>query len=208
MWSLRGEYVENCNCALFCPCLLGPRDAVGGFPSARPTEGHCRIPAVFHVETGVADGITLDGLTVFLAIDIPGRMSDGDWRVAPYLPATASAAQSDALARIFLGRAGGPIARVATMVSEWRAPQVVPIAYQVDGFQRRIAIPGILDLEVEAMTGADGASEIWIRNVKHMASRLLALALGRRTTYTADGVCWDHAGRNAHYGPFEWHGEP
>ena len=25
-WSIRGEYMESCNCEVLCPCLLGPRD--------------------------------------------------------------------------------------------------------------------------------------------------------------------------------------
>lgn len=205
-WRVRGEYVENCNCDLFCPCLLGPRDPVRGFPAATPTAGHCDIPAVFHVETGAFDGVALDGLDVALAIHVPGRMADGDWRVAPYLPAGASDAQREALAAIFTGRAGGPLSRVALVVSEWHEPRVVPITYEVSGLRRVVDIPGILHLEVEAIPGADGVSEVWIRNVKHMASRALAVALGRRGEYRDHGRRWDHAGKNAHYGPFEWNG--
>jgi hypothetical protein len=204
-WSLRGEYVENCSCQLFCPCLLGPRDLVRGFPAAAPTAGYCDLPAAFHVETGAFEGIPLEGLTVVLAIHVPGRMSDGDWTVAPYLPAEASGAQRNALAAIFAGKAGGPMARVAAVVREWHVPRVVPIAYEAPGLRRVVDIPGILHLEVEAITGADGVSEIWIRNVKHMASRALAVALGRRGDYRDHGRSWNHAGNNAHYGPFDWH---
>lgn len=203
-WSLRGEYVENCNCDLFCPCLLGPRDPVRALPMAMPTAGHCDIPAIFHIESGAFDDVALKDLTVVLAIHVPGRMSDGDWRVAPYLPAAASDAQRRALETIFLGRAGGPMARIAAIVSHWSDPQVVPIRYSADGFRRRVEIPGVLDLEVEALVGADGRSEIWIRNVKHLACRVLASAVGLRGRYQGHGMQWNHAGKNAHYGPFEW----
>jgi hypothetical protein len=203
-WSLRGEYVENCNCDLFCPCLLGPRDPVRALPMATPTRGHCDLAAIFHVRTGTFDGVTLDGLTVALAIHTPGRMSDGQWQVAPYLPAAASDAQRRALTAIFLGQAGGPMARVALVVSHWREPRVVPIAYTTAGFRRRVEIPGVLDIEVEGIIGADGASEIWIRNIKHMACRVLASAIGRRGDYRDHGIEWNHTGRNAHYGPFDW----
>jgi len=201
---VRGEYVENCSCDLFCPCLLGPRDPVRGLPSARPTAGHCDLPAVFHIGEGGFESVTLDGLTVVLAIHIPGRMSDGDWRVAPYLPAAASAVQRDALAAIFLGRAGGPMARVASVVSEWREPRVAPILYTVDGRRRRVEIPDVMDVEVEAVVGADGTSEIWLQNLKHMACRVMAVATGRRGEYRDHGRRWDHRGKNGHYGPFTW----
>src|SRR5207245_8820538 len=29
-WRIEGEYLENCNCEVLCPCLLGPRNARGG----------------------------------------------------------------------------------------------------------------------------------------------------------------------------------
>jgi hypothetical protein len=205
-WRLRGEYVENCNCDLFCPCLLGPRDPARGLPLARPSAGHCDLPAVFHIQTGTHDGLALDGLTVAIAFHIPGRMADGDWQAAPYLPAAATPAQRQALEAIFLGRAGGPMARVALVVGAWQAARVVPIAYHAEGRQRRVEIPGVLSLEIEALAGADGASEIWISNVRHMACRAMAAALGRRGEYRDHGRRWDHAGKNAHYGPFEWAG--
>lgn len=203
-WQIRGEYAENCSCDLFCPCLLGPRDAVRGLPSATPTAGHCDLPAAFHVAEGRFESVRLDGLTVALAIRIPGRMSDGDWRVAPYLPADASPPQRDALAAIFLGRAGGPMARVAAVVSEWREPRVVPIHYTSQPLRRRVEIPGIMDVEVEAVVGADGTSEIWLQNLKHMACRMMAVAVGRRGEYRDHGMRWNHGGKNGHYGPIAW----
>ncbi len=205
-WRVSGEYLENCSCDLFCPCLLGPRDPVRQFPAARPTAGWCDIPAVFHVRDGDCDGVALGGHAVVLAIHIPGRMSDGDWRVAPYLPAGASAAQRDALADIFLGRRGGPISRVASVVTEWAEPRVVPIAYEAEGTRRRVRIPDVLDIEVEGLIGADGRREIWIENIRHMAARRLAAAIGRRGRYTRDAARWNHDGKNAHYGPFDWAG--
>jgi hypothetical protein len=171
---------------------------------AIPTAGHCDLPAVFHIESGAFGDVELADLTVVLAIHIPGRMSEGDWQVAPYLPAAASEAQRAALEKIFLGQAGGPMARVAAVVSRWHAPRVVPITYTAAGFRRHVRIPDVLDIEVDAILGADGTSEIWISNIKHMASRALAAAIGRRGRYEDHGMRWTHDGQNAHYGPFEW----
>src|SRR5205809_1670315 len=50
-WRIEGEYLENCNCEVLCPCLLGPRNAKGG-AAARPTEGHCDVPLVFRIARG------------------------------------------------------------------------------------------------------------------------------------------------------------
>src|SRR3989442_898180 len=50
-WRIEGEYLENCNCEVLCPCLLGPRNAKGG-AAARPTEGHCDVPPGFRIARG------------------------------------------------------------------------------------------------------------------------------------------------------------
>ena len=50
-WTIKGEYLENCNCEVLCPCLLGPQNARGG-AMARPTEGTCDVPVVFAIERG------------------------------------------------------------------------------------------------------------------------------------------------------------
>jgi len=205
-WELRGEYAENCSCDLFCPCLLGPRDAQRGLPVATPTAGHCDILAIVHVQSGRFDDVALQDLTAVLAIHIPARMADGDWDVTPYLPQQASAAARMALEAILLGRAGGPMARVAAVVGRWRQPAVVPMRYIADGLRRRVDIPGLLELEIEALPGRDGRKEVWIDNVRHMAARALAVALARRGRWQDGDRRWDHSGKNAHYGPFEWAG--
>ena len=35
-WSLKGQYFENCNCKILCPCVLPVA------PDA-PTEGYCDV---------------------------------------------------------------------------------------------------------------------------------------------------------------------
>ena len=34
-WSLKGELILNCNCTVFCPCVI----SLGKHP---PTEGYCQ----------------------------------------------------------------------------------------------------------------------------------------------------------------------
>ena len=35
-WQLKGEYFENCNCEVLCPCVVPG-------PPTDPTEGHCDV---------------------------------------------------------------------------------------------------------------------------------------------------------------------
>jgi hypothetical protein len=204
-WWLKGEYLENCNCESLCPCLLGPRNERGG-AMARPTEGHCDVPLVFRIDAGYAGATALGGTHVALAAYTPGAMGEGNWRVALYLDAAASAEQRAALERIFTGKAGGVMARLAAAVGEWLPARVVPIEFGIDGRRRWARIPEVLDVEIEGIQGTTPQTESWIDNVRHFVSRRLAAALAKRGSYRDHGWNWDNTGRNGHYAPFEWQG--
>jgi hypothetical protein len=203
-WWLSGEYLENCNCEMLCPCLLGPRNARGG-ALARPTEGHCDVPLVFRIAQGAAGPVSLAGTHAALAVYTPAAMGEGDWRVALYLDSGANADQRAALERIFTGRAGGVMARLSFLVSEWLPTRVAPIEFGHDGRRRWARIPNVLDVEIEGVEGADGA-ESWIDNVKHFVSRRLAAARASRGMYRDHGLNWNNTGRNGHYASFDWRG--
>lgn len=204
-WRISGEYLENCNCEVLCPCLLGPRDARGG-ALARPTEGHCDVPLVFRVESGAYGAVPLDGTHAAMSVYTPGPMGQGNWRLGLYLDAAATPEQRAALTEIFEGRAGGVMQHLAGFVSERLPTRVVPITFGQDGRRRWATIPGILDVEIEGVPGRDGRSEVWLENVRHFVSRRLAAARATRGTYRDHGVAWDNRGRNGHYSSFDWTG--
>jgi hypothetical protein len=68
-WHLSGDYFENCNCSVVCPCLVSK--------APRPTEGVCDVAVIFHIENGRYGDVTLDGLNVARAIHTPGPMGEG-----------------------------------------------------------------------------------------------------------------------------------
>lgn len=201
-WQLRGEYLENCNCEVLCPCLLGPRNAKGG-PAARPTEGTCDVPVVFRIESGRHGAVALDGTHVALVVHTPGPMGEGNWTAGLYLDQAASAEQRAALETIFAGRAGGPMAFVAGNVTTWLPARVAPIDFGKDGRRRWARIPGVLDVEIEGIEGRDGA-ETWIENVRHFVASRLAAARATRSSYRDHGLTLDNTGRNGHYAAFAW----
>jgi hypothetical protein len=102
-WSVSGSYYEVCNCEAICPCR-----AQGARPGGRSTYGVCDFALSWRIERGRAAEVDLSGLLVVLA----GSFTDGaeprsPWRVTLYVDDRASTAQQEALAAIFLGRAGG-----------------------------------------------------------------------------------------------------
>jgi hypothetical protein len=72
-WHFSGDYFENCNCSVVCPCLVSKAAP----PTSRSTEGVCNLPLLFHIETGSYGGVALDGLNVALVIHAPAQ-----WRKA------------------------------------------------------------------------------------------------------------------------------
>ena len=201
-WRIKGEYLENCNCDVLCPCLLGPRNARGG-ALARPTQGVCDVPIVFAIDSGRAGDVDLAGTHAALAVHTPGPMGEGHWTAGVYVDERATPVQREALETIFRGRAGGVMAGIAALVTTWLPTRVVPIELVKQGRKRSARIPGILDVEIEGIEGRNGA-EVWIDNVRHFAGSRLAAARATRSTYQDHGFRWCHEGLNGHYAAFEW----
>jgi hypothetical protein len=201
-WRIKGEYLENCNCDVLCPCLLGPRNARGG-AMARPTQGSCDVPVVFAIESGRSGAIDLAGTHVALVVHTPAAMGEGNWTAGVYLDERATAGQRDALETIFMGRAGGVMAGIAGLVTTWLPTRVAPIEFQKQGRKRSARITGVLDVEIEGIEGRNGA-EVWIDNVRHFVSSRLAAARATRSSYRDHGLSWSHVGLNGHYAAFDW----
>jgi hypothetical protein len=84
--------------------------------------------------------------------------------------------------------------------------RTAPIRFEREGRLRRALIPGILEVELEGLAGADGTGEVWLDNVRHFVARRLAIARATRSSYRDHGVSWNNGGRNGHYAPFAWTG--
>ncbi|MFL5625724.1 MAG: DUF1326 domain-containing protein, partial [Ktedonobacteraceae bacterium] len=47
-WQITGDYFENCNCDVVCPCLFSPNPPL----TSRPTAGACEVAFGFHIDQG------------------------------------------------------------------------------------------------------------------------------------------------------------
>jgi hypothetical protein len=204
-WRIEGDYLENCNCAVLCPCLLGPRNAKGG-AAARPTEGHCDVPLVFQIAGGHHGAVDLAGTAAALVVHTPGPMGDGHWTIGAYVDGRARADQRAALEQIFTGQAGGVPGFLWTLASTRLPTRVAAIEFGKDGRRRWARIGDVLDVEIEGIEGRQPGSESWIDNVRHPVSSRLAAARATRMAYRDHGLDWNHTGRNGHYSAFVWSG--
>lgn len=200
-WQLSGDYFENCNCAVVCPCLVSPAPPL----TSRPTQGSCDVALVFHVDKGSYGNTSLDDLNIALVVHTPGPMADGNWIAAAYVDQRANDQQAEALGAIFSGSAGGPMAIFSPFIANNLGVKKVPIAYRVNGKKRSVEIPNIMRMSVQPLPSLRENEEIWASTGHPINPDKLALAVGAPgSTYSDHGMRWDNSGKNGHYAPINW----
>jgi hypothetical protein len=200
-WRLTGDYFENCNCDVVCPCLASAVPPL----TSRPSRDVCDVALVFHIDEGRYGEISLDGLNVALAAHAPGPMADGNWTVAAYIDERADEQQTAALGAIFTGAEGGPMAAFAPFVATHLGVKKAAIRYAVQGKRRSVEIPGIMQMAVAPLPTLHPSGEIWASIGHPVAPDRLALAVGDNGSIFADhGMRWDNSGKNGHYAPINW----
>ena len=200
-WSLKGDYFENCNCDVVCPCLVSAKPPL----TSRPTQGACDLALVFHIDAGRYGETSLDGLNVVLAVHTPGPMGEGNWALAAYIDERADETQTEALGLIFSGGAGGPMGAFAPLVGRQLGVKKAPIRYAIDGKRRSVEIPGVMGMNVGPVPTLHPSGEIWATVGHPVAPDRLALAVGgAQSTFADHGMRWDNSGKNGHYAPISW----
>jgi hypothetical protein len=119
-------------------------------------QGWCASAIGVHVREGTADGVSISGQTVVLAIDFPDMMFLGSGTGRLYVDDRATAEQRAALERIFSGEAGGPMAGIAPLVSNWLPTQSARIDLTEDGDSVSIAAGALGSVESKTMRDAGG----------------------------------------------------
>ena len=198
-WQQRGEYMENCNCDILCPCitssLAGPAD-----------NERCYVPLAMHISEGQCDGVRLDGLNAVLVVDSPAVMGEGGWRVAVYLDERADERQREALGAVLSGAQGGPPEMLAGLVGEQLGVKFVPISFTSDGDRKRVEVPGIMEFEVEGLHAPGSSAVMEIVNVFHPMGANLPVARSITGRYSDPdyGLSFDNTGKNGHFREFAW----
>jgi hypothetical protein len=197
-WSLSGDYFENCNCGVPCPCVISAAAPL----SSRPTEGDCHAAFFYHINQGAYGDVKIDGLNAVVCVSSQGPMGKGNWTSAAYLDERADEKQTEALGAIFGGTAGGPMAAFAPMIGKSLGVKKAPITFKIDGKVRSGEIPGVLSMSVRPLGSLAGDQEMWVSGINPSK---IALAVGRDGSAFADyGLKWDNSGRNGFYAPISW----
>ncbi len=197
-WTLKGELILNCNCTVFCPCVV----SLGKHP---PTEGYCQAWAGIRIDEGGYGGESLSGLNVGMILDIPGNMSRGNWKAAAFIDERASAPAYEALVAIFSGAARGTTGLFGLLVSEFLGAERAPVVFETEGEARRLVVGKKIQGEVVPVTNAEGKETV-ISNTDYWMGPDITVATARKGRVRAFGRVWDFEGRSAEICRIDWRG--
>ena len=198
-WAIKGELFLNCSCDVFCPCVI----SLGAHP---PTEGHCHAWMAIAIDEGNYEGEDISGLNVGILADIPGRMGEGNWKVALYVDDGASDAAFDGLCQIFSGAAGGTTGLFTMLVSEIIGVVREPVEIVREGKTRSIRIGRKIQGEIEMIDGASPDQPVTITNTQYWMGPDVIAAKGKKSRVRDYGRIWDFGGKSAEICPIDWKG--
>ena len=198
-WAIRGELILNCNCTVFCPCVI----SLGKHP---PTEGICQAWAGIRIDSGHYGSEDLSGLNVGLLLEIPGQMARGNWTAAAYIDDRASHRAFHGLVQILSGRARGTTGLFAVLVSTFLGAERAPVTFETEGAKRRLMVGRKIQGEVVPVPGRDPGREIVATNTNYWMGPDITVATATRGRVRAHGRVWDFDGRSAEICQIDWSG--
>jgi len=145
-YHLEGRLLEVCNCKVLCPCWIGED----------PDNGTCDTIVSWHVDKGVIEGTDVSGLTIAAVAHVPGNILQGNWTAAIFVDSKASAAQEQALLKVYTGQAGGPVADLAKLIGTVVSVERADIRFDVQGGKGTLEIGTDYYAELEPYLGATG----------------------------------------------------
>jgi len=198
-WGIKGELILNCNCTVFCPCVV----SLGKHP---PTEGHCQTWGGVRIDSGHYGDVDLSGLNIGLLIEIPGMMSRGNWKVALFIDERASHDAYHAIIDIFSGKARGTTGLFKVLVGEIIGVERQPISYETEGKTRHITVGRKIQGVVHPVGGKDADEDIVIKNTQYWMGPDITVATATKGKVRSHGRVWDFDGRSAEICQIDWHG--
>jgi len=194
-WSVRGTYMEACNCEAVCPCIF----------FSPPTDGECTVLIGWRIDEGRFGDVSLNGLNAALLAYAPGHMKDGGWKVALYLDDRADEKQAEALGGIFSGQAGGHLAALGPLIGEVLGVRPAKISFDGSDKTFKLSVDGLGGAEIEALSGQGGGAV-------QVSGHPLAISPGEPATvsrstsvkFSDHGIACDVSGKTAMFSPFSY----
>ncbi len=200
-WKVAGQYYETCSCEFVCPCITTQL-------RAKPTRGSCTFAMSFKIEQGKFGEVPLEGLGFILVGFTPEEMGKGNWSAGVIVDERASATQRDAIVTIASGAAGGPMAALSGLITNFVGVESAPIRFDRDGVKWSVNASTFVSMSAEPAMGIDPSAKepLQLANTGHPASSNFTLAHAVQSRVNAFGLSWNDASgqNNGQYAPFTW----
>ena len=200
-WNLQGQYYETCSCDFVCPCILTQL-------KGKPSKGSCTFAMSFKIERGKFGKTSLDGLGFIVVGFTPAEMGTGNWTAGVIVDERATVEQRDAIVAIASGGAGGPMAALSGMITNFIGVESAPIRFERDGVKWSVQASTFVSMSAEPAMGIDPSSTepLQLGNTGHPANTRFSLAHALHSNLKAFGLSWnDTTGKNnGQYAPFTW----
>ncbi len=198
-WVIKGELILNCNCTVFCPCVIS-------LGKHAPTEGYCQAWAGIRIDDGNYGEESLSGLNIGLILEIPGLMARGNWKAAAFIDDNASHKAYHGLIQIFTGKAKGTTGLFKNLVSEFLGAERAEVSFEKDGKTRKLKVGKKIDGEVIPVKGKDQNTDIVAVNTNYWMGSDITVATANKGRVRAFGRVWDFDGRSAEICSISWKG--
>jgi hypothetical protein len=193
---MTGTMLVACNCDYGCPCNV----------NGRPSTGKCEGGWTWQIDRGHYGDTTLDGLALSVFADWPAAIHEGGGKAVAFFDDRADESQRAALTTLARGDAGGPWGIFVTTY-ELAEPRPLPYDVEVADEHSRYTIGEAVELQVETIRNPVTGNEVHPR--LQMPEGLLVRDLGlyaSKTFRVSDGIDYDHSGRYAALGRFDYSG--
>lgn len=198
-WSLDGELILNCNCTVFCPCVI----SLGKHP---PTEGYCQAWSGVRIDQGHYGQVDLSALNVAMLLDIPGKMESGNWTLALWIDDRADDDQFAALETVFRGRARGTTGLFSLLVGDYLGAERAPVEFVNDGDTRTLSVGRAISGAVAPIAGAQEGGTVTVTNTEYWMGSDVIVAQASLGRVRAFGRVWNFEGRSAEICDISWKG--
>jgi len=191
--------ILNCNCTVFCPCVV----SLGKHP---PTEGSCKAWMGVRIDEGSWGETDLSGLNIAMILDIPGLMGEGNWKAAMYLDDRADDTQAAALEMIFTGQAKGTTGLFRLLVGEYLGSSREEVRFTTEGKVRHLSVGKKITGSVAPVEGAEPDQDLKVVNTQYWMGPDVIVAQALKGKVRDFGRVWNFDGRSAEICQIEWAG--
>jgi hypothetical protein len=198
-YDVEGSILEACSCSAPCPCWIGED----------PHGGACDSFVAYRIDRGTIRGLDVSGLAFAFVARIPGNVLKGNWTAAIYVTDRATPQQKAAILDVWTGKCGGPLADLATLVSEIKGVHDAPIEYRLDKGRGTLRVGRQIEAEMAPYTDARGTPTTITNTIFSTipgSPAYVAKATHHRVDIPEYGMQWTFENRNAIQGSSRFSG--